>query len=113
MDVEKCLSQLRAMTEPKPIEREYCQRKFGNTLITIDKNGHISIVGNWFSNHGCIYGHNIQLFKDGAINPITGFHVQVIGMDSHLPKTHLNWIYGKIRKGYFDHLIKGDFNGNS
>lgn len=87
------------------MQKEYCQRKFGNVQIEINVNGLIAVVGNRFSNHGCIYGHNIQDFKDGIINPCTGFVCQVIGMDSSLARTHLDYIYGKIKKGYFDHLI--------
>jgi hypothetical protein len=86
--------------------RQYCQKKFEKTTITISKNGSISIVGEWFSNHGLIYPHAIKPFKNGVINPITGLHVQVIGMDTNVCKTHKNWIYDKINKGYFDHLIK-------
>lgn len=88
------------------MEREYCQRKFGKTQIEIDVNGHIAIVGDWFSNHGCIYPHNIDNFKKGIINPCTGFVVQVIGMDSQITKTYSDYIYTKIRRGYFDHLIE-------
>ena len=87
------------------MEREYCQRKFGTTQIEIGVNDHIAIVNDWSSNHGCIYPHMIKVFKDKEVNPCTGFVFQVIGMDSNVAKTHLNWIYSKIRKGYFDHLI--------
>ena len=88
------------------MKKEYCQRTFGKIQIEININGHIAIIGDWFANHGCIYDHNIEQFKDGIINPCTGFVVQVIGMNSNVAKTHLNWIYSKIRKGYFDHLIE-------
>lgn len=86
------------------MKRAYCQRKFGKTQITIDKQGHIAIIGDWFSNHGIIYDFNIQPFKDGVKSPITGDHIQIIGMDTEVSKIHSNWIYSKIKKGYFDHL---------
>lgn len=81
-------------------------RNFHKTRVTIDYTGSISIAGDWSCNWGCIYPHNIQNFKDGIINPCTGFVVQVIGMDSEVAKTHREYIYDKIRKGYFDHLIE-------
>jgi len=81
-------------------------KKFGKTRISISTNGKISIVGEWFSNWGLIYPHAIKSFKNGVINPYTGFPVQVIGMDFEICKTHANYIYDKIKKGYFDHLIK-------
>jgi hypothetical protein len=87
------------------MKRAYCQKKFGKTTIFIEKNGSICIAGDWFCNWGIIYPHAIKPFKNGAINPCTGFHIQVIGMDANVFKTHKNWIYDKIRKGYFDHLI--------
>jgi len=81
-------------------------RNFHKTRVSISETGSISIAGEWSCNWGCIYPHNIQNFKDGIINPCTGFVVQIIGMDSQPAKTHLNYIYDKIKKGYFDHLIE-------
>ena len=86
--------------------KEYQARTFGNVRVAIDYDGHISIAGDWSTNWGIIYSHQIQNFKDGIINPCTGFIVQVIGMDSSVATTHLNYIYSKINKGYFDHLIE-------
>lgn len=85
---------------------EYCERKFGNVLITINYEGHICIANDWAVNWGAIYDHMIEVFKRGSINPCTGYRHQVIGMDFGVAETHKNWIYSKIEKGYFDHLIK-------
>ena len=86
----------------------YCQRKFDNTQVEIDNNGHISITGEWFSNYGIIYPHMIKAFKNNEINPCTGLSFQVIGMNSAISKTHADYIYNKIGLGYFDHLIKNE-----
>ena len=81
-------------------------KKFGKTRVSISKNGRISIAGDWVITWGIIYPHAIKPFKNGVINSITGFPIQVIGMDSEICRTHANYIYDKIKKGYFDHLIK-------
>lgn len=83
-----------------------CSRKFGKNRVEIRKNGSISITGDWFTNWGLIYPHMISIFKTGKKNPITGFRHQVIGMNSIPSMTHTDWIYSKIEKGYFDHLIE-------
>ncbi len=85
-----------------------CKRKFGKNEISITKNGSITITGEWFTAHGVIYDHQIQNFKDDVINPCTGFHVQIIGMDTYIAKTHSNYIYNRIKAGCFDHLIPKD-----
>jgi len=88
------------------MKREYCQKNFAKTTITIDKTGHICITDGWFTNWGLIYNFSIQNFKDDVINPCTGVVIQIIGMDSSIHSNRQkNWIYDKIRKGYFDHLI--------
>jgi len=87
------------------MKKEYCQRNFGKTQVTITKKGQICITNEWFTNWGLIYNHMIEEFKQDIINPITGFHVQVIGMDNQPSNTICDWIYSKIKKGYFDHLI--------
>ena len=88
------------------MEREYCQKNFGNTMITIDKTGHICITDSWFTNWGIIYNFSIQDFKNGVINPCTGYPIQIIGMDGNIySDRQKNWIYDKIKKGYFNHLI--------
>jgi hypothetical protein len=84
----------------------YVSRKFSKTEICISKKGEICIAGEWFTNWGIIYPFHIQKFKDGVKNPVTGFPIQVIGMDSDISRTHANWIYNKIKRGYFDHLIE-------
>ena len=89
------------------IKREYCQRNFGSTMITISKAGQICITDGGCTNWGIIYNFQIEAFKNGVINPCTGFHVQVIGMDSEIyNRKHANYIYNKIKKGFFDHLIE-------
>jgi len=87
------------------MKKEYCQRNFGKTQVTISYEGEICITDGWYTNWGCIYDHNISQFKNGIINPCTGYRVQVIGMDTQPSRTICNWIYSKIEKGYFDHLI--------
>jgi len=85
---------------------EYCKRRFGKSLVTITKNGEIKIVGDFFTNYGLIYPKSIESFKAGEINSVTGFRYQVVGMDKQPSDTILKWIYSKIERGYFDHLIK-------
>lgn len=87
-------------------EKSYCQRKFGKSTIRITREGKISIIDDWYSNYGLIYPFQIKDFKRGIESPtMPGTRLQVIGMDSEVCKTHREWIYSKIDKGYFDHLI--------
>ncbi len=80
-------------------------RKFGKTTVELNKDGRVRIVGEWVTNWGIVYPHNIEAFKQGVVNPCTGHVVQVIGMDSEVCKTHREWIYTWILNGFFDHLI--------
>lgn len=81
-------------------------KNFGKIRVEIDFTGHITISNGWFTNHGCIYPHMIESCKQELINPITDSHYQVIGMDAEISKTQADYIYNKIKKGYFDHLIE-------
>lgn len=90
----------------KTKDREYCQRTFGSSLVTITEKGQICIAGDWTTNWGLIYPNMIDIFKSGTINPITGHKHQIIGMDLQPSETICKWIYSKIDKGFFDHLVK-------
>ena len=87
------------------MENVKCKRSFGKTQITISQEGEICICDDWHTNWGFIYGFQVKSFKEGVINPCTGLHIQVIGMDTSVSKTHSKYIYGRINAGLFDHLI--------
>lgn len=80
--------------------KNYVTRQFGQWKVTISQTGSIRITGKFFSNHGLIYTHMIERFQKGE-------NAQVIGMDSGIGMTKAvtNWIYAKIKKGVFNHLI--------
>jgi len=81
-------------------------KNFGKTRVEIKATGKIIIRNDWNTNHGCIYPHMIENFKQELINPCTSEYYQVIGMETEISRTHANYIYDKIKKGYFDHLIE-------
>jgi len=74
------------------MKRKIHKRMFGQWIVEIG-NHHITITGNWLSNHGVVYSHMVRRFANGE-------DVQVIGMDSNtgLTESVLAYIYGWIRK---------------
>ena len=87
------------------------ERKFGKITVSISDKGEIAIAGDTNSNFGRIYSHAIDRFKAHAIGEESDWNrPQVIGMAweygiASKNSVILKWIYSKILKGKFDHLI--------
>lgn len=71
----------------------HAQRRFGQWEVTLTGD-RISIIGDWYSNHGIIYRHMVSRW---LADPD---HVQIIGMDSTrgITKRTLAYIHQYIRK---------------